>query len=383
MFPSYYELYCAKLKEENIYRLLPYDREINRNFLNASVIDFSTNDYLNLSTDKEALQSGYQAGLKYGVGSTGSRLLSGDSELYNQFESQISKDKNTEAALLFNSGYQANLGVLGALCDPKVLKEKPLVFFDRLNHASLYQGLFLNNIHPIRFRHNDMKHLTELLETHQSNPAPKFIVCETLYGMDGDFAPLNEIIALARIHNAFLYLDEAHATGLYGANGYGLSNTADLKDINYAIMGTFSKALGVCGAYISSSFAIKEYLVNRCASFIYSTALSPIAVGAAMWSWNKVRSMSAERTYLLKKADDVRKQLQAKGYDIGTSSSHIITVMVGVPAKALALQEQFARNNIKVAAIRPPTVPPGTSRIKISLTLNHSDNDINKLINLF
>ena len=181
---------------------------------NLEVLDFSTNDYLNLSRHRDIVAAGEVASQRYGIGSTGSRLLSGNHKLFEEFEHVIAKDKKTDCSLIFNSGFQANISTLACILDEKVLNTKPLVFFDKLNHSSLYQGVFLSKAELKRYRHNDINNLESLLTEYQNDTRPKFIVTETVFGMDGDIAPLQEIAILAKKFNAFLYLDEAHATGV-------------------------------------------------------------------------------------------------------------------------------------------------------------------------
>ncbi len=371
-----YETYCVKLKDKGKYRQLP------STLLNShdSFIDFSSNDYLNLSRRRELIEAAHEAGLKFGAGSTGSRLLSGNAPIFEALEAQIAKDKKTEATLLFNSGYQANISVLSALCDSSVLGKQALVFFDRLNHASLYQAIFLSNAALVRYRHNDMEHLEALLTQHQGDERPKFIVSETLYGMDGDVLPLRSLIQLAERFQAFVYLDEAHATGILGENGYGLSTTVPMKHIPYVIMGTFSKALGVCGAYVACPQNIKDYLINKCPGFIYSTAFSPMIAGAALYSWNHIRTLDLPRSELMEKASYIRKELHKLGLNTGPSTTHIIPIILGSEYVALKAYEFLQTQGIQVSAIRPPTVPPQSARLRIALTLKHQMTDLYQLL---
>ncbi|MBT4884677.1 MAG: aminotransferase class I/II-fold pyridoxal phosphate-dependent enzyme, partial [Legionellales bacterium] len=261
-------------------------------------LDFSNNDYLGLSKNQIILSGAIKAAHEYGIGSTGSRLLSGNNELFMQFESEIANCKNTESALIFNSGFQCNAFVLASLLDNKTLKSQSLVFFDRLNHSSLYQAAFLSGAKLIRYRHNDWQHLSNLISDYSHDKRPKFIVTETVFGMDGDICPLKEIISIAKESDALLYLDEAHATGIIGKNGYGLSTEFDLNDITAVVMGTFSKALGASGAYIACDSTIKDYIINFCHGFIYSTAPSPFVIGAAQAGWQMLPGLEADRKTL-------------------------------------------------------------------------------------
>lgn len=370
-----YEQHLLRLKSDHRYRILGRVSQVrSHNFL-----DFSTNDYLNLSRTPLGLD-GQSNSQIYRAGATGSRLLSGDLELYRQFESIIATDKLSEAGLIFNSGFQANLSALSCLLDERVLGAKPMVFFDRLNHASLYQGVFLSKAELRRYHHNDMDHLRALLQEAQHNPSPKFIVTETVFGMDGDLIPLEEITALARQYNALLYLDEAHATGLFGVNGYGLSTTVKLQDIPHVIMGTFSKAIGSSGGYIACHQIIKDFLVNKATGFIYSTAPSPIAISAAFEAWKVIKSLSKARQALQEMGKTLRGMLVSQGLDIGSSRTHIIPIILRDERVCLHLQAKLLEEEILVSCVRPPTVPPKASRLRVALTSKHRLPDLVRLV---
>lgn len=369
-----YNQYCSKLQSENHYRqlfLLPQDK---------AHIDFSSNDYLGLSQQKALVQAATKAGECWGAGATGSRLLSGNSQLLNAFEKRIAQDKGTEAALVFSSGFQANLTVLASLLDKRVLAAQPLVFFDQLNHSSLYNAVFLSGAELIRYQHNDMSHLASLLKAAHTKDRPKFIVTETVYGMDGDKAHLNEIIALAEEHKAFVYLDEAHATGLFGPQGYGLSTDMQFNGIPHLVMGTFSKALGVSGAYIACSQDLRNYIINKTTGFVYSTAPSPLVVGAAQKAWEWVPHFQPERKKLFAMAQHLRNELSIAGFDTGLSNTHIVPVILKDEKRTLDAKVKLARQGIIVSAIRPPTVMPAQSRLRLALNTTHTELDIEKTI---
>ena len=375
MYKSY-KTHCTKLQETRRCRKLP-GLISNQS---SGFIDFSNNDYLALSKSKELLEAAKIAGDKYGVGSAGSRLLSGNSEIFEDFERKIAKDKNTETALIMNSGFQANMTILAALLDKSVLGNNPIVFFDRLNHSSLYQAIFLSEVELVRYRHNDIIHLADLLSQFANDRRPKFIVTETVFGMDGDVVQLKEIITLAKKYDTFLYLDEAHATGIFGKHGYGLSTNCNFEGIPHLIMGTFSKALGCFGAYIACSDILKEYLVNKATGFIYSTALSPIIIGAASKAWDLIPSFRDKCNKLFSKAHDLRNDLQKLGFDTGLSSTHIIPVILGEEGDVMHAKEKLLKEKIIVSAVRPPSVPQGSSCLRIALNIAHSKSGIARLI---
>lgn len=375
MYKSY-EHYLLSLQSSNQHRRLGTTRQDNLPYF----LDFSTNDYLNLSKNPKLIKAATLSGQDYGVGSTGSRLLSGNLDLYVKFEKKIAQDKHCASSLIFNSGFQANNSVLSSLLDEKTLQARPLIFFDKLNHSSLYQAAFLSKGDLHRYRHTDMNHLESLLKKYKHDSRPKFIVTETVFGMEGDYAPLEHIVNLALHHNAFLYLDEAHATGVFGLHGYGLSTLIDLQHIPYMIMGTFSKAIGVSGGYVACSSILRDFIINKAPGFIYSTAPSPVVVGAAFKAWKLVKSLSKEREILQNLGATLRTMLSDNGFDIGTSQSHIVPIILQEEKACLRAQKILLDEKIIVSCIRPPTVPPKSARLRISLTAHHQLEDLEKLV---
>ncbi|WP_341790637.1 8-amino-7-oxononanoate synthase [Rickettsia endosymbiont of Polydrusus tereticollis] len=371
-----YKQYLSTLHNTGKYRKLPELEYLDQ----KTYVNFSTNDYLALSHHPCVIKAAKLALDSYGVGATGSRLLSGNNKLFESLENKIAQDKETEAALIFNSGFQTNFSVLSSLLDSKILGTKALVFFDKLNHSSLYQAVFLSGAELIRYHHNDIEHLSSLLNKYENDQKPKFIVTETIFGMDGDILPIHEIISLAEKHRAFLYLDEAHATGIIGHYGYGLSTTVNMKHIPHLIMGTFSKALGGSGGYIACSQILKDYLINKAPGFIYSTASSPMVIGAASKAWDMIKDFEEERNYLFSLGATLRAGLTNLGLDIGLSSSHIIPIILGTEELAIKAKENLLQNRVIASCIRPPTVPPGSSRIRIALNISHKEQDIVQLL---
>ncbi|MDX5526836.1 MAG: 8-amino-7-oxononanoate synthase [Wolbachia endosymbiont of Andrena nigroaenea] len=370
-----YEKYHNILKSKGKYRQLP--KAILESFIN-----FSTNDYLGLSQSEVLFDAAKLSGVQFGVGSTGSRLLSGNKKIFEDLEKRIAQDKGTESALIFNSGFQANITVLASLLDQSVLGNKPIVFFDKLNHASLYQAVFLSDAEFVRYQHNDMNHLSNLLIKFKNDLRSKFIVTETIFGMDGDIVSIEEIFALSKEYEAFLYLDEAHATGIIGRNGYGLSTYINLQKVPHLVLGTFSKALGCFGAYVACSNVIKNYLINKCPGFIYSTSLSPMIIGAAAKSWDLVKHFTNQRQTLSFKAANLRNNLQNLGFNTGNSVTHIIPIVLGDEDTVMSAKEKLLKQGLVVSAIRPPTVPSGTSRLRIALNVNHTESNLDYLVHV-
>lgn len=335
------------------------------------VLDFSSNDYLGLSHHPHLIARSQEWTQRYGAGSGASRLVAGHSHALAELESRLAAAKNCESALIFASGWQCNASILPPLLDPLLWEgRKPVVLADKLIHASLYAGCGLAEIQPIRFRHNDMDHLSQLLNAHAD--APIMVITESVFSMDGDHANLGAIQSLCTQHNAILYVDEAHATGVLGPNGMGLTVGMNIP----VVMGTFSKALGGFGAYVSGSKTLIDYLTNRASGFIYATALPPPVLGAIDAALDLIPQMEPQRQSLTLRAQQLRQTLQQAGLNTGASSTQIIPVMVGSEEAALNAATRLKELGILAIAIRPPTVPPGTSRLRVSLSAAHTDADL-------
>jgi 8-amino-7-oxononanoate synthase len=368
---SQYNQFLSNQQDKHLYRKL-FLNDIN------DKIDFSTNDYLNLSKNTSVIAAAKNAASLYGCGATGSRLLSGNYELIENFEQQIAKDKNSDNAIIFNSGFQTNYSVLSALTDPKILNSMPLIFMDKLCHASIYAGIQSHNNIPIRFKHNDANHLEYLLHKNQHTNNNKFIIIESLYGMDGDFTDIDHIAYLAEKYNAILYIDESHSTGVYGKNGH--INLLQKKTNNVIYMGTFSKAIGCSGGYIACNKIIHEYIINYSKGFIYSTAPSPIIIAAAQEAWNLLPSLNQERISIKSLSDKLRMKLSDLSLPFLDSSSHIIPIILKKAELIIKVKNELQHNNIIVSAIKSPTVPANTCRLRVAINSNHTMLDINNLV---
>lgn len=368
------------LAKEGLKRVLPTQNATGK----PRQIDFSSNDYLQLSRHPAILAAGMACAEEFGAGATGSRLLSGNLPCFEALEQQVAEFKHSEASLVFATGYQANAGALSTLIDKSLWGEEPVVLTDRLNHASLHHACRLTGIKQTRFRHNDMDHVAELLEKHGNRP--KVIVTETVFGMDGDQLPLLRLAELALEHHAMVYLDEAHATGLWGPEGRGLGalSSPAIESLKaeglWVVMGTFSKAVGVSGAYLACSNSVKQYLINRCTGFVYSTAPSPFTIGAVCQALRLIPSLDEERSHVQNLANQFRALLSASGWDFGSSSTHIIPVLAGEAEDAMQLKQHLLDHGLITSAIRPPTVPPHASRVRIALNCGHSPNDLENLM---
>ena len=340
-----------------------------------TLLNFSSNDYLGLSRHPALATRAAEYAARLGTGATASRLVCGTMEAHGAIEARLATMKGQEAAMLLATGWQANAAGLGALL--RFAGPGSLVFADELNHSSLVHGARLGGVKPIRFRHNDMAHLAELLAAHAGNAARRFIVTESVFSMDGDRANIGQLRALAEQHNAFLYIDEAHATGVLGAGGMGLCAHEPGIDL---VMGTFSKALGGFGAYVAGSRALIDFLQNACAGFIYTTAPPPPVLGAIDAALDLIPTMDTERAHLAAQANRVRAAFTALGIDTGASCTHIVPALVGRADAAMALATALRERGILAVAIRPPTVPEGTSRIRFALSAVHDEAAIDTLI---
>jgi len=336
-------------------------------------IDLSSNDYLGLSSHPEIISKARQAAF-IGSGTAASRLMAGTTSLHHELEERVAEFKKKPAALIFNSGYQANVGIISAL-----VGKGDTVFSDRFNHASIIDGIRLSGAKLFRFRHNDAEHLKELLEKERHNYASSLIVTETVFSMDGDTSPIKEIVDLKEKYDSMVMVDEAHATGIFGKNGTGLTEKENVTDKVDIIMGTFSKALGSFGAYAAMSGRLKKYLVNTCRSLIYSTALPPAVIVSNLAALKIVKTEPHRRVKLLENADYLRKRLIEGGFRT-KGNSQIIPIMVGENAMAVAMSEFLKQKGYWVAAVRPPTVPKGEARIRLSLCFHHDREKIDKFI---
>ncbi len=340
-----------------------------------TLLNFSSNDYLGLARHPLLAERAADYAREYGTGATASRLVCGTLPIHTALEARIAALKGQEAAMLLASGWQANAAVLGALL--RFAGPDVLLFADELNHSSLLHGGRIAGVKPIRFRHNDTADLEHHLAATAGRSGPRFIVTESVFSMDGDRADLNRLRALAQTYNAFLYLDEAHATGVLGQNGMGLCAGEPGIDL---VMGTCSKALGGFGAYVAGSRALIAFLQNACAGFIFTTALPPPVLGAIDAALDLVPTMQAERDTLARNASLVRAGFADLGVDTAGSSTQIIPAVIGSAEAALSLADALRAQGILAVAIRPPTVAAGTSRIRFALSAAHGQADIAQLL---
>jgi 8-amino-7-oxononanoate synthase len=331
----------------------------------TSYVNLSSNDYLGVSSHPYLAQAASKALLPV-VGSSASRLMTGSTDLHHILEEKIAVLKGKPAALVFNSGYQANVGIISALCG-----KDDCIFSDRLNHASIVDGIRLSGAKLFRFKHNDTAHLEELICKERGNYREALIVTETVFSMDGDIAPLPEIARLKEKYGCTLMVDEAHATGVFGENGGGITELTHLAAGVDIIMGTFSKALGGFGSYAATSEVIRDYLVNACRSFIYSTALPPVVIAADLAALEVLETEPHRRKQLLANASYLRQRLTDIGLCV-KGESQIIPVVVGENESAVRMSRSLREKGYWVTPVRPPTVPKGEARLRLSITFDQS-----------
>jgi 8-amino-7-oxononanoate synthase len=327
-------------------------------------VDLCSNDYLGLSADprmKQAIQEGVDAAAR--VASTGSRLLSGHDEVWTTLENDFARWIGAEAALYFTSGYAANIGLLSAILGPD-----DVVFSDSSNHASLIDGMRLAKCKRVIFPHRDLNALEGELRWSLSGSRSRFIVVESIFSMDGDRAPLQDMATLAARYEAELIVDEAHATGVFGPDGRGCVAEAGLTGRVFATVHTCGKALAAAGAFVCGSEPLRRFLINRARTFIFGTALPPYFASQVAAGMRLAAAAKTERTHLVDLSGFLRSELQQNGFDIAGSESHIVPIVLGSNDTALAFASQLQARGYGIRAIRPPTVPPGTARLRVSLT---------------
>jgi len=330
------------------------------------LVNLCSNDYLGLASDARLKRAAIQATKRAGAGSGAARLVAGDLPVHGELEARLAAFKGSGAALLFSSGYHANLGVIAALAE-----REDEVFSDRLNHASIVDGCLLSRATLRRYPHRDAGALEDLLRA--SRARRKLVVTDAVFSMDGDAAPLAEIADACGRHGAMLYVDEAHSTGVLGPTGAGLAEALGVSHRVDAIMGTLGKALGSFGAFVCGEPRLRELLVSRARTFIFTTALPPAACGAALAALDVLRDEPERRARLQALFTRMKAGIEALGFPIPTVVAPIFPVVLGEERLALEASRRLRERGYFVRAIRPPTVPPGTSRLRVTLTAGHDE----------
>lgn len=337
------------------------------------LLSFCSNDYLGLANHPQLIAAMQQAAAQVGVGSGASHLITGHQRYHEELEQALAAFSGLPAALLFSTGYMANLGVITAL-----LGRNDAIFADKLNHASLNDGAVLCRAELKRYAHNDMAALESLLKA--SKATRKLVAVDAVFSMDGDLAPVPELLALCERYDAWLLLDDAHGFGVLGEHGRGILDHYRLASPRIIYMATLGKAAGVFGAFVAGEATLIEYLLQKARSYIYTTALPPALAASVLAALQIIAHDGARRQHLQRLAGLLKAKLRLRHWRLAQSITAIQPVIIGSNAEALALSERLLAAGILVPAIRPPTVPNGSARLRISLSAAHSEADVLRLI---
>jgi 8-amino-7-oxononanoate synthase len=339
-----------------------------------TLINFGSNDYLGLAADPSIASAIPDFIGEFGWGSGASPLVSGNSSLQRSLEHEVAGFLGTADAIVFPTGFAANAGTI-----PCLVGRGDAIFSDALNHASIIDGCRLSGAMIHVYRHRDVSHLRELLQQ-SSTASRRLIVTESLFSMDGDIAPLAQLAEMARDYSAVLMVDEAHATGVFGKSGRGLCEQFGVENVVHIHLGTFSKALGSVGGFVAGSAQLIEWLRNRARTYMFSTAAPAVAAVATRRALAIARSDQDRRERLLEVSKRTRDALLSRGFDIGASESQIVPVILGDARRAVLASSALREMGFFVPAIRPPSVPDGQSRLRISLTARHTSEHVDDLI---
>jgi len=336
-------------------------------------IQFASNNYLGMTTKRQVISRSSKILEKYGTGTGGSRLVTGTSDLHNKLERKIAKFKKTQDAIIFSSGYLANIGVISSIA-----RKGDLIFSDELNHASLIDGARMSKANIIIYKHCDMAHLEDELKKIKSN-VRKIIITDSVFSMDGDIAPLDEIVSLSKRYNCISMIDEAHATGVLGKDGSGASEMFGVQKNIDICMGTLSKAVGSVGGYVAGSKIFIDFLKNRARSFIFDTSLPASNLMTSIVAIENIQKSKKLREKLFFNINSITNFLKENNFEYVSSGTPIIPIIFGSEIKTLKISKFLFDNGIYIPAVRPPSVPKGSSRIRITLMSNHTLKHINKL----
>ncbi len=368
-----------KIKESGLYRelnILEGAQGPHVKIKGRTYISFCSNNYLGLANHPEVVKAVEDAVGKYGWGAGASRLVSGNTELHQALEDEISKFKKKEAAIVFPTGYMANIGTICSL-----VSSGDLVICDRLNHASIIDGCRLSGATFRVYPHRDIGKLENILKKSTGYPR-KLIVTDTVFSMDGDLAPLPDIVRIAHEYNAMVMADEAHGTGVFGENGRGVVEHFNLDKKVNIIMGTLSKAVGSLGGFVTGNSDLISYLRNKARTFMYTTALPPAACAASIAGIKLIQRSHSLRESLWHNVHYVKERLKSLNLNVTSLDSPIIPIIIGNAKKAVDVSGFLFESGILIPAIRPPTVPDESSRLRVTIMATHTRADLDKLLDI-
>lgn len=375
-----YEEELKKIKEKSRFRQIPNIENKDEKYIfseGKKYLNLSSNDYLGLSQDKDLIKefiSEFQNDENFAFSSTSARLLTGENKAFSDLENFLKKTYKKEACLLFNSGYHANIGTISALN-----QKGCAIFSDKLNHASIIDGMKLSDGDFHRYKHLNYDHLETLLQKHQNKYEEIIIISESVFSMDGDIADIKKLIEIKNKYNAILIIDEAHSIGIFGENGFGFCESYPEVDL---VLSPFGKAIASYGAFTAGNKTLIDYIINKARSFIFSTSIPPIN---ALWTkWileKKLPLLKEKRTKLLNLSKKLREDLILKGIET-LGESQIVPIIIGKDEKTVKIAQKLKSCGYWVLPIRPPTVPQGSSRLRISLSATMMSEDIEKLPDL-
>jgi len=366
------------LKEAGLLRTMPGVEARNVTHIRIDgreLLLMASNDYLGLSQHPQLISCGARAAEQWGAGSGSARLISGSSALFDTLEKRLADFKQTQAALVFSTGYMANIGLLSALAE-----KDDIIFSDELNHASIIDGCRLSRAKVSVYPHLDTGTLEAQLRQ-SGRYRRRIIVTDALFSMDGDIAPLPRLLELARSHDAVLIVDDAHGTGVLGPKGRGTVAHFGLEDCDrLVLMGTLGKALGCFGAFVAGSRVLIDYLVNRARSFIFTTAMPPSNVAVALAALDLIEQEPTLRERLQENTDFMHRELGSLGFDLGNSQTQIIPIMAGEASTSVAMAADLMEQGIFLQAIRPPTVPKDAARLRLTVTALHTRQQLEQVV---
>jgi 8-amino-7-oxononanoate synthase len=366
-----------KIKNAGLYRELKVvgnAQDTHIEIEGKTFLSFCSNNYLGLANNPSVIKAVKDAVEEYGWGAGASRLVSGNMSLHESLEDEISRFKGKEAALVFPTGYMANLGAISSL-----VSNGDLVICDKLNHASIIDGCRLSGADFRVYAHCDMVKLENVLRK-SSKYNRKLIVTDSVFSMDGDLAPLPDIVRIAGKHKAMVMVDEAHGTGVFGKNGRGVVEHFNLNKEVYIVMGTLSKAIGSLGGYVCGDIDLINYLRNKARSFMYTTALPPAVCAASIAGIKLIQNDPSLRESLWRNVRFIKEKLKSLNFSVISSESPIIPILIGDSQKAVDMSNFLYNKGLLIPAIRPPTVPANSSRLRMTVMSTHTKDDLERLL---